>query len=114
MSKMPLKELILGKQIIEDISVFNEYSFLSFIVQFKQFTGIPNIIIHDGIIIFLIFLIMIYLSNIYFSGFLIITMLTFTTSYFTCTSFIVLGYFYVLYNKKFINELKMKRLVIKI
>lgn len=107
MTKMPLKELIIGKNQIKDISVFPKYSFLNFIVQFKKFTGIPNIIIHNGIIVSIIFFIMLYAEGIYFSGFLIITLLTFTTDYFTCTSFVVLGYFYVFYNKRFTNNVKL-------
>lgn len=106
MSKMPLTELIWGKDTIEDISIAYEYPFLNSVFKYKQFTGLPNTIIHKGIIVFMMFLILLYLSGISFSGFLIITLITFTTDYFTCTSFIVLGYFYVFYNKFTVKKLE--------
>lgn len=112
MSKMPLTELISGKDTIEDISIANQYTFLSSLGDLDQFAGLPNTIIHKGVIVFIIFLVLLYLSGVSFSGFLIITLLTFTTDYFTCTSFIVLGYFYVFYNS-FINQ-RAKKLSFKI
>lgn len=113
MSKMPLTELISGKNTIEDISIANQYTFLSSLNGLNQFAGLPNTIIHKGIIVFIMFLVLLYLNDVSFSGFLIITLITFTTDYFTCTSFIVLGYFYILYNDKFINQ-RWKKISFKI
>ena len=95
MSKLPLTEMFFGVQNVKDLSVFSSYSFLNQIVKYGQFTGVPNIIIHKGLVIFILFVILLYLNKITFSGFLLITLMTFTTDYFTCTSFSVLAYFFV-------------------
>ncbi|MEY8764811.1 hypothetical protein AB8S09_14410 [Clostridium sp. MT-113] len=114
MSKMPITELFLGKENMEDISIFNEYPFLSYISQYKQFAGLPNTIIHEGLITFIFYIILLYLLKVRFSGFLIITLITATTDYFTATSFVVLGYFYVLNSIFTKNDITKKRKKLRI
>lgn len=109
MTKMPFNELLFGRTNVTDISVFHQYSFLNSIVKYKQFAGLPNTIIHKGLIFFVILVVLMKYLRFSFSDFLVITLTSATTDYFTATSFIILGYYYVIYFKDQQEQIDIKR-----
>ena len=71
-----------------------------------NFSGIAELIIHNGFICFIVIILSFYLIKFDFFDFLIIFLNTITVSFFTSTSFVILGYFLVVYIKQ--NDLKQK------
>lgn len=108
MSKMDFNYLITGVDTIDKIEGLEKYSFVGTLgKKFDQYAGIPNTIIHEGMIIFVIFIFVLMFMGVKFSGFLILTLISFTTSYFTSTSHIVLGYFIIFYFKSLHKRCKV-------
>ncbi len=97
MQHLEFNELLFGVEEISQLECREEYPFLEYIERFKEFTGIPNLIIHSGIIISLAYLFMLRFLEVSLTGFVFITIVTLTTSYFTSQSFVILGYFYIFY-----------------
>lgn len=97
---LEFNELIFGVNEISQLQCREEYSFLQYIEGYKEFTGIPNLIIHTGVIISIAYILFLSASGISLSGFIFITITTLTTSYFTSQSFVILGYFYVYFYQK--------------
>lgn len=107
MYDLPIGELIKGTDSIQNLSNYSKYSFLQNILKFNEFTGIPNIVVNQGLLVFIVFILILYLFGIRFDGFIILSLITFTTDFFTCTSFVALGYYFVFIysasNKKRLN-----------
>ncbi|UOO40438.1 hypothetical protein I0292_22015 [Priestia megaterium] len=102
MSKIDMNELFLGVPSLKDLSVFYQYPYLQslYYADFKQFAGLPNTIVHQGLIFFIICMVLIKFLRFGFSDFLLVTLICATTDYFTSTSFVVLGFFFVLCSKQ--------------
>lgn len=105
------KELIMGVKKIEDINekALQKNEFLSYIYNYKEFCGIPNIIINHGLIITIIFIISLRKLGFETPQFLILSMMTITVDYFTATSFVILTYYLCFnINNKFKDFFKAK------
>lgn len=100
MSKMKVSELISGVDSMNDITNIDEYWFVNTLGnKFDKFAGLSSTVIHNGLLIFILFIFGLYLCNISTAGFLVITLITFTTTYSTSAAHVVLGYFIIFYYK---------------
>lgn len=90
-----VSELLLGVDKIENINeqALKKHNYLSYIYKLQEFCGIPNLIVHYGMIIFFIFILLLRTIGFKTPEFLILTITTMTTDYFTSTSFVILTYF---------------------
>ncbi|MGL5050246.1 MAG: hypothetical protein ACRC6E_06365 [Fusobacteriaceae bacterium] len=75
---------------------FEYLEFLKHIVWLEKFTGIPELIIHNGLGIGVVFILLLKFYNITFDKILILFFLTFGVGFSTTTSFVLLSYLYVL------------------
>lgn len=79
---------------------FMNIRFIGYLTKLKKFTGIPEIIMHDGIVIFITYIFLLKIYRVNFYKFLILFCITFGVGFSTATSFVVLSYLYILTEKK--------------
>lgn len=108
-----IDELFFGVDKIENINeqALQKHNYLQYIYRFEEFCGIPNLIVHHGIIVFLIFIIGLRLIGFGTPEFLILTIVSITVEYFASTSFMVLGYYlciYMIKQRKITEQDKLK------
>lgn len=111
MTQMDLKDLVLGIDNINDLpnNIRDNNQYLENIERFNEFCGIPNMIIHYGIVIFIIYIVGLHIIGYKSSSLAFLTLTTMTVNYTTLTSFVVLTYFFLYLlenkNKETINKI---------
>lgn len=105
MTEMRVKQLINGVDSMSNIDKTEKIQFINNIEDsLDEFTGIPQLIIHEGIIVAIIFMLFFKYYDVKFARFLIITFISFTTTYFTSAAHIALGYFIIFHYKELLDN----------
>lgn len=98
MTQLGIKDLIFGinsiKELPSNIVLNNGYLYI--IMKFNEFCGLPNMVIHYGILITFIYILLLNSLKLKTSEYFILTLSTITVNYTTLTSFVILIYFLVL------------------
>lgn len=97
MKQLDIKQLIVGIPTLEDLpeNIKEENTFLRYIYRFNEFCGVPAMIIHNSLIVFIAFMISLKIIGFKTSDLFIVTLITITVNYTTQTSFVLLGYYLV-------------------
>lgn len=92
------KDIIFGINTLEELpqEVKENSPYLQYIYRFYEFCGMPAMLIHNGLIISLLYFVILRIFNFKTSDLFIITIVTLTVNYTTQTSFVVLTYYLIL------------------
>ncbi len=90
--------IILGIDTLEELpqEVKEDSPYLQYIYRFNEFCGMPSMLIHNGLILSVLFFITLKIFHFKTSDLFIITIVTLTVNYTTQTSFVVLAYYLIL------------------
>ena len=98
LKQLPLQNIILGIDTLDELpeSIKENNTYLQYIYRFNEFCGMPSMLIHNGLIISLLYFTTLKIFNFKTSDLFIITIVTLTVNYTTQTSFVVLTYYLIL------------------
>lgn len=95
-----ISDLLKGISSIGDLPnyIYEICPYLSYVVHYLEFCGLPALLIHHGIIVFIVYILLMNKFLNYKSfGFCVLTLVTITTTYITLTAFVCVAYFIFIY-----------------
>lgn len=97
MKELSINDLLFGIPDLESLpsNVKENNAFLRYIYRFNEFCGVPAMIIHNSLIVFIAFMLALKMFGYKTADLFIITLLTMTVNYTTQTSFVLLGYYLI-------------------